>query len=69
LIGGATNYFSNEVGLTQRNHVSETWDGIEHLANFFILYSIFLDLGDQDLEDLVYAAVEEDLKLIQLCLV
>jgi hypothetical protein len=57
-------HFPGEVGLTCRNHVSDTWDGIEHLADLFILYSIFIDLGDQDLEDPANAAVEEDLKLI-----
>jgi hypothetical protein len=64
LIEGALDHFPNEVGLTCRNHVSDTWEGIEHLANFFIPYSVFLDLGYRDLEDPADTAVEEDLKFI-----
>ncbi len=44
-------HFPDEVGLTCRDHVLDTWDGIEHLAYFFIPYLVFLDLGNQDLED------------------
>ncbi len=43
LIGGALNQFPDEDGLTCRNHVPNTWDGIEHLVNLFIPYLVFLD--------------------------
>ncbi len=45
-IGGSTDGLSNEVHLSCGNHVADTRDVIEHLANMFVLDAFLLDSCD-----------------------
>ena len=40
--------------------------GVDHFADVLVLNSIFLDLGHQNLEDSLNAAVQKDFKLVKL---
>ena len=65
-IGGGSNHFTNEVCLAGCDHVSNTRDGVKHLADLLVPDSIFLDFGHIDLKDSTDAVVQEDFKLVEL---
>ncbi len=64
VIKGSTDGLSNEVHLSCDNHVADARDVIEHSANMFVLDAFLLDSCDQDVENLLDAAMEEDFKLV-----
>ena len=55
-------YFAKEAELSGGNHVYDTWNGIKHLTNLFIVDVVFLNLTFGDVEYLSDATMEENFK-------
>jgi hypothetical protein len=61
----ASHYFAKETELPGGNHVDDTWDVINHLANFVVTDAIFLDSHNGDVEYPPDALMKENLKLLK----